>query len=59
MFEYAPISLWEEDYSGIKRLFDELRPRVSNRWRIYLAQHPDFVDACMRQINVSTSTSKR
>ncbi len=25
LFEYAPIALWEEDYSNIKRLFDELR----------------------------------
>lgn len=25
LFEYAPISLWEEDFSGVKHLFDDLR----------------------------------
>ena len=24
LFEYAPISLWEQDFSGIKSLFDGL-----------------------------------
>ena len=25
LFEYAPISLWEQDFSGIKKIMDELR----------------------------------
>ena len=25
LFEHAPISLWEQDYSGIKIFFDKLR----------------------------------
>ena len=27
LFEYAPISLWEEDYSAIKLFFDALRAK--------------------------------
>ena len=52
LFEYAPISLWEEDYSGIKRLFDGLRQRGIQLLEPYLAEHPNFVDECMGQINV-------
>ena len=52
LFEYAPISLWEEDYSGIKRLFDGLRQQGIGSLEIYLETHPDFADACMRQIKL-------
>jgi len=52
LFEYAPISLWEEDYSGIKRLFDGLRLQGVSSLETYLQAHPDFVDACMRQIRL-------
>ena len=52
LFEYAPISLWEEDYSGIRRLFDGLRQRGIRTLETYLAKHPGFVDECMRQIAV-------
>jgi diguanylate cyclase (GGDEF)-like protein len=52
LFEHAPISLWEEDFSGIKRLFDGLRQRGVQSLESYLAKHPGFVDDCMDQINV-------
>ena len=52
LFEYAPISLWEEDYSAILSLFEELRAQGVQSLEDYLAQHPDFVEACMRQIKV-------
>jgi len=53
LFEYAPISLWEEDYSGILRLFQDLRAQGISSLEPYLAQHPDFVDTCMRAIIVT------
>ena len=52
MFEYAPISLWEEDYSGIKRLFDGLRLQGVSALEPYLEAHPDFLDVCMRQMRL-------
>jgi diguanylate cyclase (GGDEF)-like protein len=52
LFEYAPISLWEEDYSGIQRLFDGLRQQGVRSLEAYLEEHPDFVDDCMRQMAV-------
>lgn len=50
LFEYAPISLWEQDFSGIKRLFDGLRSRGVRSLESHLDEHPEFVDECMGQI---------
>ena len=52
LFEYAPLSLWEEDYSGIQRLFDGLRQKGIASLDDYLQAHPDFADACMRQMKL-------
>lgn len=59
LFEYAPISLWEQDFSGIKTLFDGLRSRGVRSLESYFEQHPVFIDECMRQIvilNVNLQT---
>jgi diguanylate cyclase (GGDEF)-like protein len=52
LFDHAPISLWEQDFSGIKRLFDGLRAGGVRALEPHLEAHPDFVDECMRQIVV-------
>ena len=52
LFEYAPISLWEQDFSGIKSLFDGLRLQGIRSFESYLNEHPDFVDECMGKIIV-------
>jgi PAS domain-containing protein len=52
LFDHAPISLWEQDFSGIKRLFDRLRAGGVRSLEAHLEAHPDFVDECMRQIVV-------
>lgn len=58
LFEYAPISLWEQDYSGIKQLFDELRQTGVDALDVYLDEHPSFVEECMRQIKVLNVNQK-
>ena len=52
LFEYAPISLWEEDYSRLKRTLDDLRAQGVQSLSAYLVEHPEFVDGCMSQIIV-------
>lgn len=52
MFEYAPISLWEEDFSGIKKAFDHLRAQGVASLGSYLDSHPEFIDECMSKIVV-------
>ena len=58
LFEYAPISLWEQDFSGIKRLFDNLRQMGAGALEPYLDEHPNFVDECMQQIKVLNVNQK-
>jgi len=39
LFESSPISLWEEDFSQVKRYFDELRAKGTKNFREYFVQH--------------------
>ncbi len=52
LFEYAPISLWEEDYSGIKHFFEDLRSQDVTDLIGYFNQHPTDLDTCMKRIKV-------
>lgn len=52
LFEYAPVSLWEQDFSRIKRLFDDLRTQGVKSLDAHLLMHPEFIDLCMSQIQV-------
>ena len=53
LFEYAPISLWEEDYSGIKKLLDELRANGVMDFDQYINEHPAVVDQSLNLIKVT------
>ncbi len=52
LFEHAPISLWEEDYTRLKVFLDELRASGVDDLRAYLREHPEAVQEAMRQIRV-------
>ncbi len=58
LFEYAPISLWEEDYSGIKLFFNDLRMQGIIDLRQYFNLHPTDIDTCMKQIKVKHVNTK-
>ncbi|WP_230530842.1 sensor domain-containing diguanylate cyclase [Microvirga roseola] len=58
MFELAPVSLWLEDYSGLKRLFDEWREAGVTSLREYLLADVGRVKACSDQIRVLKVNSK-
>lgn len=53
LFEYAPISLWEQDYSGIKNFLDALRASGVTDFDSYLNDHPEDIDKTLRLINVT------
>jgi hypothetical protein len=44
LFEYAPISLWEQDFSQIKSLFDKLKKQGVTNFDSYLDSRPEFID---------------
>ncbi|CAM5221138.1 diguanylate cyclase OS=Castellaniella defragrans OX=75697 GN=HNR28_000080 PE=4 SV=1 [Castellaniella defragrans] len=51
-FEQAPVSLWVEDFSQIKKLLDDLRFQGITDFRTFLNVHGEFVDRCMDEIRV-------
>ena len=53
LFEYAPVSLWEEDYSGIKNFLDNLRSNGITDFARYLDEHPHEVENAIRLIKVN------
>lgn len=52
LFEFAPISLWEEDFSGVKTYLEELRARGVTDLRAYIRENPRVVSICMKKIRV-------
>jgi diguanylate cyclase (GGDEF)-like protein len=52
MFDLAPVSLWLEDFSGVKALFDEWRRSGVVRLREFLREDAGRVKACCDRIRV-------
>lgn len=52
LFEDSPVSLFVEDFSGIKKAFDDLRARSVADLEAYLDDHPEIVEECLRSIRV-------
>jgi PAS domain S-box-containing protein len=44
LFEYSPISLWEEDFSEVKKRLDQLGNETSGDLKEYLIARPDLVN---------------
>jgi|GEM_PF-4317178 len=52
LFEHAPASLWEEDFSGVKSFLEELRRQGVTDFRAYFDAHPEAVAECTRRIRL-------
>ncbi len=52
LFWNAPISLWEEDFSGVKTYLDRLRAEGVADFRRYFDEHPSAVRECVSLIKV-------
>ncbi|MGA3248747.1 MAG: histidine kinase, partial [Paraburkholderia sp.] len=52
MFELAPVSLWLEDFSGVRTLFDTWRAEGVTDLRAHFAGHPERVAQCAHSIRV-------
>jgi diguanylate cyclase (GGDEF)-like protein len=52
LFEFSPVSLWVEDFSGVKHLMDEARHSGIQDFRVFISVHPEFVTRCMEKIRV-------
>ncbi|SIO31808.1 sensor domain-containing diguanylate cyclase [Paraburkholderia phenazinium] len=52
MFELAPVSLWLEDFSGVRTLFDAWRAEGVTDLRAHFGAHPERVAQCAHSIRV-------
>jgi hypothetical protein len=52
MFELASVSLWLEDFSGVRALFDAWRDEGVTDLRAHFAENPNRVTECAHSIRV-------
>jgi two-component sensor histidine kinase len=52
LFEDSPISLWEEDFSAVKRHIDGLRASGVKDLAVYFKEHPEEVANCAAKVKV-------
>src|ERR1700761_4105499 len=58
LFAHSPVSLWVEDFSGVKRLIDDVRARGVDDLRVFTEVHEEFVERCMSEIHVIDVNSR-
>ncbi len=52
LFEQSPVSLWVEDYSALKLMFEGLRRQGVKDLRKFILAHPGFVEQAMTAIRI-------
>ena len=52
VFENSPVSIWEEDFSGVKALLDDLKKEGVSDIETHFAQHPETVRQCADLIRI-------
>ena len=52
VFENSPVSIWEEDFSGVKTLLDDLKKTGIVDIEAYLIQNPDTVRHCAELVRI-------
>jgi PAS domain S-box-containing protein len=54
IFDYAPVSIREEDVTALEAAFDELRTQGVRDFRRYFDEHPEFLDKAQQLIKIGT-----
>ena len=52
LFDEAPIMIWEEDFSAVKKEFDRLKEEGVDDWRAYFESHPGEVQRLVALVRV-------
>ena len=52
LFENTPISIWLEDFSGVKKYFDILREEGISNIETYFQEHPEGVVRCVQGVKI-------
>jgi PAS domain S-box-containing protein len=53
IFQSAGVSIWEEDFSGVKAAIDDLEAQGITDFREYLARHPDFIQQAISLVKIT------
>jgi len=53
IFDNAPIAFWEEDFSGVKAVFDELRGQGVKNFRTHFETNPADLERCIEAIRIT------
>lgn len=49
LFDCSPVSLWVDDFSSVKQLFEDLRARGVRDLAAHIAEFPEFTSQCYAQ----------
>lgn len=52
LFELAPVSMWEQDFSELKKDVDRLKAEGVSDFRSYIEANPEFVTTCMDKVRL-------
>ena len=52
IFNTTPVSIWQEDFTGVKAALDELKKEGISDLRTYFEENPDFLQKCVALIKV-------
>ncbi|MCI0550255.1 MAG: PAS domain S-box protein [Anaerolineae bacterium] len=52
LFEHAPVSIWEEDFSAVRQYIDDLRNAGIMNLSAYFDDHPEEVSACAALVKI-------
>jgi PAS domain S-box-containing protein len=52
IFENSPVSIWEEDFSAVKNLFDNLKKDGVTNLDTYFDKHPETILQCVELIKI-------
>jgi len=52
LFQYAPVPLWEEDFSELYQAFSELREKGIKDFRKHIETNPLFLEECSEKVKI-------
>src|SRR5688572_25043824 len=52
LFEHAPVSIWEEDFSAVRQYIDDLRGAGVVDFSAYFDAHPEAVAECIARVKI-------
>jgi len=52
LFEHAPVSIWEEDFSAVRKYMDDLRAEGILDFSTYFDAHPEVIAECAALVKI-------